>query len=189
MLQKPSTGHASPSFAPSRRQFIFGSAIAAAAGVAGLARYGSPFGLANALAQTAPQPDADYAAFIKLSQYLTGKTSLDADIGHALYTVLVDNDASFAQQIARLNDFVARTSTPAGVLQQALDSTEPTLANVPKQVMSGWYLGVAGTGKKARAVAYEQALMYPPVADVVVMPSYARGVPGYWAEPPRFSPS
>jgi hypothetical protein len=181
----------SPSFTPSRRQFIFGSAIVAAAGLVGLARHTGLPGIGNALAQTAASSanDADFAAFMRLSQYLTGKASLDIEIGHAIFAGLVDGDPHIAQQIAQLNDFVASSKTPANGLQQVLDSSQPALANVPKRIVPAWYLGVVGTGAKARTVAYEQALMYPPIADVIVMPSFARGVPGYWAQPPQLSHS
>ncbi|MGF6569179.1 Membrane bound FAD containing D-sorbitol dehydrogenase [Paraburkholderia fungorum] len=188
--QSPSLS-SSLSFTPSRRQFIFGSAIVAAAGLVGLARHTGLPGLGSALAQNAPAgaSDADFAAFMRLSQYLTGKTSLDVEIGHAIFAGLVDGDPHFTQQVTQLNDFVASSKTPANGLQQVLDSSQPTLASVPKRVMPAWYLGVVGTGAKARTVAYEQALMYPPIADVIVMPSFARGVPGYWAQPPRLSQS
>lgn len=133
--------------------------------------------------------DADFDAFIELSKYLTGKTALDIEIGRAILTGLQGDDASTSATIAQLNAFVARTNTPANMLQSVLDASQPALAKLPKKVVTAWYLGVVGTGKNARTVAYEQALMYPPIADVIVMPSYARGVPGYWATPPVLSHS
>lgn len=172
------------SFAPSRRQFIFGTAVVATVGaIGGLAS------LRTAAAQDATAPDASFPAFMKLSQYLTGKSTLDADIGHAILAGLRIDDTRSDAAIAQLNDFVARTNTPANSLQSALDASQPTLAALPGKIMTAWYLGVVGTGKNARTVAYEQALMYPPIADVIVMPSYARGVPGYWAKPPVLSHS
>jgi hypothetical protein len=183
----PLTPSQTPSFTPSRRQFIVGSAIVAAAGLVGLARHTGLPGLGSAVAQTAAGSigNADFAAFMRLSQYLTGKNTLDVEIGHAIFANLVDGDPHFTQQVAQLNDFIASSKTPANGLQQVLDSSQPALATVPKRIMPAWYLGVVGTGAKARTVAYEQALMYPPIADVIVMPSFARGVPGYWAQPPR----
>lgn len=133
--------------------------------------------------------DAGFDTFMKVSLYLTGKTSLDTDLGHAIYTGLIDDDANFVSQLNALNALLAATPTPAGDLQKTLDDQHADLATVPKRIMPAWYLGVVGRGAKARTVAYEHALMYPPIADVIVMPSYARGVPGYWAQPPKFSHS
>ncbi|WP_322044408.1 sugar dehydrogenase complex small subunit [Paraburkholderia sp. J67] len=174
----------SPLFAPSRRQFLIGTTLLASLSVAGLGA------LSAAHAQAAAaSADADFAAFMRLSQYLTGKTALDVEIGRAILAGLRGDDANASAMIAQLNDFVARTNTPANTLQSVLDASQPTLAGLPKKVVTAWYLGVVGTGKNARTVAYEQALMYPPIADVIVMPSYARGVPGYWAKPPVLSHS
>ncbi|CAL8481211.1 sugar dehydrogenase complex small subunit [Caballeronia sp. S22] len=177
----------SSSFAPARRQFIFGTAVLATFGVAGFV--GGMSARHSAWAQGSTVSDADFAAFMHLSQYLTGKTTLDVEIARAIFAGLHDEDANVATQVAQINDFVARSKTPANALQAALDSTQPALAGLPKRIMPAWYLGVVGSGKKARTVAYEQALMYPPIADVIVMPSYARGAPGYWAQPPHLSHS
>ncbi|WP_321957026.1 sugar dehydrogenase complex small subunit [Paraburkholderia bannensis] len=171
-------------FAPSRRQFLIGTSVLATLSVTGL----GALGRAHAQAAAA-SADADFSAFMKLSQYLTGKTSLDVEIGRAILAGLRGDDASTGTTIAQLNDFVARTNTPANTLQSVLDASQPALAKLPKKIVTAWYLGVVGTGKNARTVAYEQALMYPPIADVIVMPSYARGVPGYWAKPPVLSHS
>lgn len=172
------------SFAPSRRHFIVG--VATLAGAA-LATRVLPGVVSRARAQNAGAVDADFEPFMKLSAYLTGKSQLDTELGQAIFAGLREQDAGFTKQVGDLNAFVARSSTPANALQAALDAGQSALAGVPRRIMTGWYLGVVGTGAKARAVAYEQALMYPPIADVIVMPSFARGVPGYWAKPPVLS--
>lgn len=174
----------SPQFAPSRRQFLIGTAVLATLSVAGF----GALSVANAQAVSA-SAYADLSAFISLSKYLTGKTTLDVEIGRAILAGLHGDDANASATIAQLNDLVARTNIPANSLQSVLDASQPALAKLPKKVVTAWYLGVVGTGKNARTVAYEQALMYPPIADVIVMPSYARGVPGYWAKPPVLSHS
>lgn len=172
-------------FALSRRRFLLVSAIAGAfstAGSTGILR------LAQAEA-SGGVPAAGFDAFVRLSQYLTGKPTLDSELAQAIYVALSGDDPGFADQLTRLEDFLKQRPTPPEMLQAALDRDQSALATVPKRVMAAWYLGVVGKGARTRALAYEQALMYPPVKDVIVMPSYARDVPGYWAEPPRFSPS
>ena len=166
----------------SRRLFLQRTALAAAIGGIGLATLQHSW-LTKAWGQTMPADDG-FAAFMQLSSYLTGKKTLDVELGHAIYAGLADGKAAFAEQVHALNALLASTPTPAAKLQQTLDQAKSPLAAAPKQIMAGWYLGVVGSGKTARAVAFEQALMYAPVADVIVLNTYARGVPGYWAQPP-----
>ena len=178
-----SARQASPSTPPSRRLFLQRTALAVAIGGIGLTSLQHRW-VANALAQAMPADDA-YAAFMQLSSYLTGKHTLDAELGHAIYDGLSDGKSAFATQVHALNAQLKATPTPAAQLQKLLDESKSPLAATPKQIMAGWYLGVVGSGKDTRAVAFEQALMYAPVADVIVLNTYAHGVPGYWAEPPK----
>ncbi|WP_205194850.1 sorbitol dehydrogenase family protein [Burkholderia sp. Ax-1719] len=175
-----------PSFAPSRRHFLFGVSSFAVAGVtAWLPSVVIPAAMASPLPDSATE--RSFNAFILLSKYLTAKAQLDESIGRAIFAGLSEQDADFASQVAALDTLVSSTKTPAGALQALLDAQQSALAALPRRVVTGWYLGVVGSGAKARTVAYEQALMYPPIADVIVMPSFARGVPGYWAKAPVLS--
>lgn len=181
-----------PPFTPSRRRFIFRTAIVAAFGAASTAAFihgnGASWVLrADAQASdTASAADPGFDAFLKLSHFLTGKTALDGELAKAIHTALLETTPDTQSHIEQLNGFIQQNNTPAKQLQSVLDDAKSPLASTPKQIMKAWYLGIVGEGTKARAVAYEQALMYPPIADVIVMPTYARGVPGYWAAPPRF---
>lgn len=166
-----------------RRAFLRRSALAVAVAGIGISAWRYPT-LANAL--EASQSDG-FNGFMRLSSYLTGKTTLDRELGQALYAGLTEGDAQFDGNVRALNAQLQASGTPAAQLQQTLDQAKSPLATLPKNIMKGWYLGVVGSGKNARAVAFEQALMQAPVADVVVMNTYARGVPGYWAHPPVIS--
>ncbi len=179
---------------------MFRSAIALAfggAGIVAIERQRTPWIAAAAAQQAAPaagaplngdvlpsSSDADFDAFLHLSRYLTGKTALNTDLAQAIYGGLLADQADLPQHIARLRAFIAQHATPANTLQSTLDAQSSPLAALPKTVMKGWYLGIVGSGAHARAVAYEQALMYPPIADVIVMPTYAHAQPGYWSAPP-----
>jgi fructose 5-dehydrogenase small subunit len=41
-----------------------------------------------------------------------------------------------------------------------------------------------GDAPRVSVVAYERALMFDPVADVLTIPSYCRDVPFYWTQKP-----
>ena len=178
-----------PSFKPpvahARRRLLLGSVTIAGLGMLGMAGF-LPGQAAEASAQ---QTAAGLAAFTELSTYLTGHAKLDSVMAQTLYTALLEDNPQFAMQVASVNDFLVKTPTPATQLQAVLETAHPELATLPRRIMTGWYLGIVGTGGKARAMAYEEALMYPPVADVVVLPTYARGVPGYWAQPLKLTQS
>ena len=45
-------------------------------------------------------------------------------------------------------------------------------------------IGLVGDMPTTRVVAYEHALMFDPVNDVLTIPSYCRDVPFYWAPKP-----
>lgn len=167
---------------PSRRLFLRRTALVAALGGIGLTALHHPW-LSRALAQSVPASDS-FAAFMHVSSYLTGKPALDAELGRAIYDGLADATGTFEQQLHALNTLLASAPPPAHALQTMLDKDQAPYAGLPKQIMTGWYLGIVGTGKTRRAVAFEQALMYAPVADVIVLNTYAHGVPGYWATPP-----
>lgn len=168
--------------APSRRLFLQRSALTIALGGIG---YGALQGnWLSVFAQTAPAADG-YAGFLHLSRYLTGKTTLDEELGRALYAALSAADPTFDTQVQALGKQLKDSGVAASELQHTLDAAKSPVAALPKQIMAGWYLGVVGKGINARAVAFEQALMYPPVADVIVLNTYAHGVPGYWATPPQ----
>jgi hypothetical protein len=50
--------------------------------------------------------------------------------------------------------------------------------------MRAWYLGLVGDAAACEVVAYESALMFDPVKDVLTIPSYCRDVPFYWTQKP-----
>ncbi len=158
-----------------------------------MAALGIKFGLADPVFGISTSDAAEVPAigtpnastgFMRLSQFLTGKTALDAALANAIDAALNDVEPGFDKRIDAVNAYIDANRATAETLQGILNASKDSLADVPKKVMTAWYLGYVGSGAKARAVAYEQALMYRPIADVIVMPTYARGIPGYWAAPP-----
>ena len=143
-----------------RRRWLQGALALTAAGLTGSLTL-------KALADDSAAAPID--AFMTLSQSLTARSSLDRDVGTRLLTALQKSTPDLAQQLPKLAGALAAGSADAA--QQAL----------ALKIMEAWYLGTVDNA----VITYEQALMYPPIADVIVMPSFARGVPGYWAQPPR----
>ncbi len=58
------------------------------------------------------------------------------------------------------------------------------LAALPRKIATAWFMGIVGSGEKARCIAYESALNAVIVQDVLKPPTYAYGVYGSWAKKP-----
>lgn len=166
---------------PSRRAVVMGAGVTAVAGLLGFlvpwraagaidaasaATAAAAAGSAGAPSAPAPEP------FMALSRQLTGVTTLDTTLGARLHAALLQRDPDLDAKVTAL----ARNTGTA--------TADTTLAAAQAAILKGWYLGVVGSGKNATVIAYEHALMYAPLADVCVLPTFARGEPHYWARPP-----
>lgn len=119
------------------------------------------------------------------SRFLTGHTGFDAILGKRVYDALAKSDSQFTQNVGVLNTWL---QSHGGVLSdtvtQALQADQPALAKSVGAIMRAWYLGLVGDMPHVNVVAYEKALMFEPVKDVLTIPSYCRDVPFYWTQKP-----
>jgi len=156
-----------------------------------LARRGVLGGMVGAFAATLipwalaqPVADAGHGSFVAVSAIIVGKSTLDAALARRLYDALTADDPGFpaaAQALlAAIND---RKIDPLQ-LQQLLDAEKSPLAGVPRKIATAWWLGIVGSGEKARCVAFETALNAQAVSDVLKPPTYAYGAYGSWARKP-----
>jgi hypothetical protein len=171
------------SFSASRRAWVLGAcATAAALAFAGAGR--SLSWIAPAFADAAPA-GGGLDAFLALSQRLTGHTGFDAVLGKRVYDALAKSDSQFSQNVAALNTWLqGHGGVPSDTVTQALQVDQPALAKSVSAIMRAWYLGLVGDMPHVDVVAYEKALMFEPVKDVLTIPSYCRDVPFYWAQKP-----
>ncbi|MFP3568972.1 sugar dehydrogenase complex small subunit [Paraburkholderia sp. SIMBA_030] len=178
----PSSTSSSSSFSSSvsssRRAWVLGACAAAAAlAFAGAGR--SLSWIAPAFADAPAGGGLD--AFLALSQRLTGRASFDTVLGKRVYDALVKSDSQFIQNIAALNTWLqGHGGVPSDTVTQALQVDRPALARSVSAIMRAWYLGLVGDMPRVQVVAYEKALMFDPVKDVLTIPSYCRDVPFYW---------
>ncbi|WP_206957179.1 sugar dehydrogenase complex small subunit [Trinickia acidisoli] len=169
--------------ASARRQFLVGAGASAAA-LAFTAAIGLPFTVRCAFA-FAPPAGGGLDAFTALSQQLTGRTSLNATLASRIYDALSKADSAFVSNVAALNAWLkTHAGVPSDTVTAALASDDPRLAKTVGHVMRAWYLGLVGELPTVQVVAYEHALMFDPVHDVLTIPSYCRDVPFYWAQKP-----
>ena len=203
VTQQDGTAHSpdDPVDRPGRRRFVtLACATAATLAFAMAGRRGtqSALGIADVLAATpAADPAASaapaqsgYAAFLALSQRLTGRTRLDAVLGQRIYAALARASSQFEQNVGALNAWLAaHGGVPSDTVTAALKTDQPELASSVGDIMRAWYLGLVGEMPNVQVLAYEKALMFDPVSDVLTIPSYCRDVPFYWTTKPSDMPA
>lgn len=178
----PPSSH-SVSFSVSRRAWVLGACAAAAALAFASAGRSFPW-IAPAFAD-APPAGGGLDAFLALSQRLTGRTGFDAALGKRVYDALAKSDSQFTQNVAALNTWLqGHGGVPSDIVTQALQAQQPVLAKSVSAIMRAWYLGLVGDMPHVNVIAYEKALMFDPVKDVLTVPSYCRDVPFYWTRKP-----
>lgn len=177
-----SSSSSSDSFSVSRRAWLLGACAAAAAfALAGAGR--SLSWIAPAFADAPASGGLE--AFLVLSQRLTGRTGFDVTLGRRVYDALAKSDSQFVQNVAALNTWLQdHGGVPSDTVTQALQADRPVLAKAVSAIMRAWYLGLVGDMPHVDVIAYEKALMFEPVKDVLTIPSYCRDVPFYWVKKP-----
>jgi fructose 5-dehydrogenase small subunit len=132
-----------------------------------------------------PPAGGAYDAFIALSGKLTGHTRFDPVHGKRAYDALSKADSGFAENVAALNAWLAtHGGVPSDLVTQALEAQQPQLAKTVGAIARAWYLGLVGEMPNVQVIAFERALMFEPVNDILTVPSYCRDVPFYWTRKP-----
>ena len=145
--------------------------------------------LAVSMVQMAPlswaaAPAGASSSFMALSQYLTARSDLHPKLAARMQAALQALDGQFNAQVDALWSWIDSQQVALNDLTARVKAERPELAGVPVQVMQVWYLGVAGSGTKARAVTYEFALNAQTVSDKLKPPTYAYGSYGSWTSNP-----
>ena len=169
--------------AAARRQFLLGAGASAAA-LGFSAAVGLPFAASRAFA-FAPPAGGGLDAFATLSQQLTGRPALDATLASRIYDALSKSDSAFVSNVAALNAWLkTHAGVPSDTVTAALTAEDPRLAKTVGHIVRAWYLGLVGDMPTTQVLAYEHALMFDPVNDILTIPTYCRDVPFYWASKP-----
>lgn len=159
----------------SRRALVAGTVVVGAAIALGGV---SVLGTTNAFAAAMASND-----FLRLSEFLTGGKPLEAGLATRYQASLARLDPKFVAAAAELQRYV--NDAKAANIDELLarpDLGEP-LRKTITQIVSAWYLGIVNNDTEVELIAYADALMYRPTADVLVVPSYGGG-PDSWGEKP-----
>ncbi|WP_347554234.1 sugar dehydrogenase complex small subunit [Robbsia sp. KACC 23696] len=124
------------------------------------------------------------AAFLRVSHALSGDIPLDATQAEVLLAALQQQDAGFGDACVALDTFLKGQPADPLQWQAALDAAKAPFAALPRRILGAWFIGVVGSGTKARALTYVSSLMYRVTADRLRPPSYAYGSYGTWRVDP-----
>ena len=188
----PMKDDASPTPAPTptgsltrREAVLAAAAVAAQAALFGWPGTGGaqPAPAAAAAATTGTVDGEAIARFLAFSKAITGHDDIDPLTSARIREAMLQGDAAFAQQAASLAGLVQPGIAPDALLGAA---TGAGLREAALAVVTAWYTGTVVAGQKTTVVAYEQALMYRPVADALTVPTYCNEGPMWWtAAPPE----
>jgi len=131
-----------------------------------------------------PAIDADRGAFLALSVLLTARQSLYGEQAARLYDALVADDPGFPSAARDLLSFMKERNINPVQLQQVLDRDKSSFAALPRKVVTAWFMGIVGSGDKARVIAYEKALNAVVVSDMLKPPTYCYGAYASWTKKP-----
>ncbi|MBV0892298.1 sorbitol dehydrogenase family protein [Paracoccus sp. Z118] len=156
------------------------------------------------LAAGAQEAAGGLEEFMRVSARLTGHDDLPPAQGRVAFEALSARFPGFDAGLTQLAGFMDERGTEASGLQTALDEAGAEFAWIPRQIVSAWYLGVVGvidspadaeaglvppeaveegTPAAMHTVAWEQALMFAPLAGTIPIPSYVYRE--NWAEKPE----
>lgn len=135
-----------------------------------------------ALAQ--PVANAEQGAFLGVSAILAGRQTLDRALSKRLYEALVADDPGFPAAAQALLTLINDRKIDPAQLHKVLSEEKSALAPVAQNIARAWFMGIVGSGEKARALAYEDALNAQIVQDFLKPPTYAYGAYGSWTKKP-----
>ena len=141
--------------------------------------------LAWAARALAVQPSAPAAGdkFLSLSQFATGRSSLDAASGAAVLAALRDSDPALGAVLDELaGAAVSGKYSDVEALEEAVRDTPMHAALLA--LVSAWYTGTVTVAGKPRVLFVADALMYQPTADGSHIPGSCEGATNSWAEKP-----
>lgn len=122
--------------------------------------------------------------FLAVSKALVGKRDLSEPFGIALLSAFRKTDPAFDGKLLQLRQKIGDSPVDGDTLKASLVGAGADLAALPQAILSGWYLGIVGSGQNAICVAYVDALANRAVADVLRPQSYSYGAYGSWASKP-----
>jgi fructose 5-dehydrogenase small subunit len=127
--------------------------------------------------------DEASARFMEISALLIPHR-LNQEVGKRIGAAMGALNPALPDQVVQLLA-IAKNKNAKIVEDFFPDVPDGTLKETALAIISAWYLGVVRDADGGEVFAFEYALMYQPVRDVMTIPSYAVSGPNGWsADPP-----
>lgn len=164
----------------SRRDMLkgMGSAMVAATLI------GFPF-LTQAEKETAIGDPIIFTQFFRVSQAITEHQDLSPGMSARIFNAFYQGNPQFPAQVAKLFTLL----TPGQRAKQFQEvAKQHDLGEILTAIITGWYTGTIKNGNDSILIAYKDALMYRPVSDGLIVPTYCGNGPLWFTAPPPAAP-
>ena len=128
-------------------------------------------GIAQQAAPAASPQPIGVGTFITLSERLTGRTGLDAEVAQIYLNALLSAPAN----VALLAD-LSRGALPPG-------ARTPAHVGLEQEIVVAWYTGTYHVAGEPRLATHTGALMWRAIGSSA--PGTCTGPTGSWSQPPR----
>lgn len=141
---------------------------------------GFPF-LSQAEKETATTSPVIFGQFYLVSQAVTEHKNLSEGTSAQIFNAFFRSQPDFAVQVGKLHALV-KNDQSAIQLQQVAKQAE--LGGLLTSIVTAWYTGTVGNGTDSILVSYKDALMYRPVSDGLIVPTYCGNGPLWFTAAP-----
>lgn len=141
---------------------------------------GFPF-LSQAEKETATTSPVIFGQFYLVSQAVTEHTNLSEGASAQIFNAFFRSQSDFAVQVSKLHALVNNDQS-ASQLQTL--AKQKGLGELLTSIVTAWYTGTVGHGIDSILVSYKDALMYRPVSDGLIVPTYCGNGPLWFTAAP-----
>ena len=141
---------------------------------------GFPF-LTHAEKATAEASPVIFGQFYLVSQAVTEHKNLSEGASAQIFNALFRGQPDFPLQVSKLHALVNSNQT-AKQLQAV--AKQQGLGDLVTNIVTAWYTGSVGHGTDSILIAYKDALMYRPVSDGLIVPTYCGNGPLWFTAAP-----
>ena len=141
---------------------------------------GFPF-LSQAEKETATQDPVIFGQFYLVSQAITEHRNISEGSSAQIFNAFYRSQPDFPAQVSKLHALV-KPGQAAKDLQEV--AKQNGLGELVTRIVTAWYTGTVGHGTDSILIAYKDALMYRPVSDGLIVPTYCGNGPLYFTAAP-----